>query len=121
VLAELPAMMAAVVRDAVRGEGIRIVDELGDRAELSEVVARRGAQVLIVPTEDSGVALQYHELLRQTPGLKIMTIAAVSHSADLYEIRLLGNNVGQRDVVSAIRALVGRDSFSADRSSRTRP
>lgn len=111
-------MMAAIVRDAVRGEGIRIVDELGNRAELSEVVARQGAQVLIVPTEGSGVALQYHELLHRIPGLKILTIAAVSHSADLYEIRLLGNNVGQRDVVSAIRAVVGSDDSPIDRSCR---
>ncbi len=108
-------MVAAIIRDAVRGEGIHIVDEVGDHADLSDVVVRRRAQVIIVPTDVSGVAQQYHELLRQVPNLKILTIAAVSHSTDLYELRLLGNNVGRRGVVAAIRAVVG-DEFSADQS-----
>lgn len=112
-------MMAAILRDAVRGEGISIVEEVGDRADLSDVVARRGAQVIIVPTEGSGVARQYHELLRQTPDLKILTIAAVSHSTDLYELRLLGNNVGRQDVVAAIRAVVAGDDRSAEESPPT--
>jgi hypothetical protein len=115
VLAEMPTMMAEIVRDAVRGEGIRIVGEVRDRADLSDVVIRRAVQVIIVPTDASGVARQYHELLRRTPELKILTVAAVSHSTDLYELRLLGHNVGRRDVVTAIRAVV-RDKTSTDAS-----
>jgi hypothetical protein len=118
VLAELPAMMAAIVRDAVRGEGIRIVDEVEARADLSDVVSREDAQVVIVPTDASGVARQYHELLSRSPGLKILTIAAVAHSADLYELRLLGNNVSLRDVVGAIRAVVA-DGTPADLKPRS--
>jgi hypothetical protein len=106
VLAELPAVVAAIVRDAVTGEDIRIVAEVGGRSDLSDVVARGRAQVMIVPTEASGVARHYHDLLRRSPDLKILTIAAVAHSADLYELRLLGTNVGRRGVVSAIRAVI---------------
>ena len=108
-------MMAEIIRDAVRGEGIRIVDEVRDRADLSDAVMRRAAQVIIVPTDASGVARQYHDLLRRAPDLKILTIVAVSHGTDLYELRLLGNNVGRRDVVAAIRAVVG-ERPSADAS-----
>jgi hypothetical protein len=106
VLAELPAVVAAIVRDAVSSEDIRIVDEVGGRSDLSELVARRRAQVMIVPTEASGVARHYHDLLRRSPDLKILTIAAVAHSADLYELRLLGTNVGRLGVVAAIRAVM---------------
>jgi hypothetical protein len=105
VLAELPAVVAAIVRDAVTGEGIRIVAEVGGRSDLSEVVTRREAQVMIVPADASGVARHYHDLLRRSPDLKILTVAAVEHSADLYELRLLGTNVGRRGVVAAIRAV----------------
>jgi hypothetical protein len=116
VLAELPALVAAIVRDAVRGGDIQIVDEIGNRAELSDVVARQRADVVIVPTEGSGVARQYHELLCRNPDLKILTIAAVSHSTDLYELRLLGNNIGQRGVVAAIRGVMGDGIRSAGES-----
>jgi hypothetical protein len=107
ILAELPAMVAAIVRDAVTGEGICIVDEVSGRPDLPELVGRHRAQVMIVPADASGVSRQYYELLRQTPGLKILTLAAVSHSADVYELRLLGTNVGRRGVVAAIRAVTG--------------
>lgn len=99
-------MVGAILRDAVRGEGIRIVDEVKDHTELAEVVARQRADVVIVPTEASGVAQQHHELLRSNPDLKILTVASGSRSADLYELRLLGSNVGQRGVVAAIRAVM---------------
>jgi hypothetical protein len=105
ILAELPAMVAAIVRDAVTGEGIRIVDEVNGRPDLPGLVSRWAAHVMIVPADASGVARQYHELLRRMPGLKILTLAAVSHSADVYELRMLGTNVGRRGVVAAIRAV----------------
>ena len=112
-------MVAAIVRDAVRGEGIRVVDEVVNRRDLSDVVAQRDAQVIIVPTESSGVARQYHELLGRIPDLKILTIAAVPQGADLYELRLLGNNVGRHDVVAAIRAVMRGDDAVTDHSPPT--
>jgi hypothetical protein len=109
VLAELPTMVAALVRDAVRGEGIVVLEELRSCADLAGVLERRDAQVLIVPAEASGVAPQYHEMLGRVPGLRVLTIAAVPHSTDLYELRLLGNNVGRSDVVAAIRGVMAED------------
>ena len=99
-------MVAALVRDAVRGKGIQVLEEVSNCADLTAVVARQEAEVLIVPAEASGVALQYHEMLRRIRGLRILTIAVVPHSTDLYELRLLGNNVGRSDVVAAIRGVV---------------
>jgi hypothetical protein len=117
VLAGLPPMVAALVRDAVRGEGIHIVDEVEHRADLSDIITRGDVQVVIVPTDASGVARHYHDLLRRSPDLKVLTIATMARGADLYEVRLLGTNVGRRDVVAAIRAVVGGDDLTPDESS----
>ena len=110
-------MVAALVRDAVRGEGIHIVDEVEHRADLSDIITRGDVQVVIVPTDASGVARHYHDLLRRSPDLKVLTIATMARGADLYEVRLLGTNVGRRDVVAAIRAVVGGADLTPDKSS----
>lgn len=119
VLAELPSIVTAIVRDAVREESIRIVDEVREPAELLEVVTRRRADVVIVPNETSGVARRHHELLRRRPGLRILTIAAMHDGADLFELRLLGSNVGRLGVVAAIRRVMGDRASSAGESSPT--
>jgi hypothetical protein len=108
VLAEVTPVVAAILKDAAGDTGIRIVEPVTDRKTLSEVVAREHADVVIVPTEKSGFARQYHELLQRNPEVKVLTIAIVSRSADLYELCFLGKNIGERGVVEAIRAVMGR-------------
>jgi hypothetical protein len=102
-------VVAAIVKDAIDGPSIQIVAEAADRTDLSELVTSKRADVVIVPTEKSAVARQYHELLQQNPGVKVLTIASDSSSADLYELCFLGRNIGCRGVVEAIRIIVGRE------------
>lgn len=112
VLAEMPSMVAGIVRGALLEAGIDVVGEFSDEREPASALDRWAADVVIVPTESSGVAQAYHDLLRARPRVKILALTTTAQRADLYELRLLGGNVGLQGVVAAVRSVIGNPGDS---------
>ena len=106
VLAEMPGMVAEIIQGALREAGIDVVGELLNGHEPSSALDHWAADVVIVPTDSSGVAHTYHDLLRSYPRVKVLTLTTTAKRADLYELRLLGSNVGLQGVVAAVRSVV---------------
>ena len=106
VIVELPELQAGIVRLALLDGGIEVVAEVSDRTELAGVLAAAGGEVIIVPTDRSGIATEYHRLLQRHPHLHLMTLNVAADRADLFELRSVGNNVGSADIARAVRAMV---------------
>ena len=106
-LAGLPALISGMVGEALKARGIE-VDVITDYRQLLRDLApprSTGApSVVVVPTPDVCRAL-----LHQDPQLRVLTLTAAARSADLYELRRLGSNVGERGVVAAVRAAFAPD------------
>jgi hypothetical protein len=65
---------------------------------------------MIVPPELADLAGECHELFQRYSGkVRVLTIATSSNSADLYELRFLGKNIGLGGIVAAIRQVVGHE------------
>jgi len=83
--------------------------------ELLAAVREKRADIVIVAASAAGVADACYDLLQRRPDVKLLTIASGSGHADLFELRLLGVNVGAQGVIGALRAVsVGRDEPPAD-------
>lgn len=65
-----------------------------------------GVAVIIVPTASTGLVGVYTEALCQNPSIKCLAICVSPRRADLFELRLLGTDVGRDGVVEAIYAAV---------------
>ena len=106
VLAGLPSMMAAIIREAVHNAGMEVV-EVADYSEAVRLALEgHGADVVIVPTARTELTEAQGRMLRANPNLKVLTISASAHSADLFELRLLGADVGRSGIVEAIREVI---------------
>ena len=98
----MPALVTEMLRRALRDARIDVVVVREDPQEWSphDVIA----DVLIVPTELTELAAWGRELLRSRTQMKILTLSTDSDHADLFELRLVGSNVGVQGVVAAVRS-----------------
>ena len=65
------------------------------------------ADVVIVPTESAELAAWGRVLLHSHKRIKILTLSTNADHADLFELRLVGSNVGVQGVVAAVRLAAG--------------
>ena len=102
VLAGLPSMLRILIRAALC-ETEMIVTEATTYAEaVSMLGSIAGTGVVIVPTAATGLANAYTEAVCQDPHVKCLPVSTSPRRTDLFELRLLGADVGRRDVVDAI-------------------
>jgi len=101
-LGEVPNVVAEVVRRALIDADIEVLT-------LSQTLPsnRNGsvADVVILPGERSAIPPLCQELLQAGERTKILTLMTDAEQADLYELRLVGSNVGLEGVVAAVRAV----------------
>jgi hypothetical protein len=121
-LVDLPEVVASFVRATLREAGMEIVAEshgFGDGTRFGS----RGvdADVVIVRTTSTGLADVYADTLRSNANLKILTLSASSHEANVFQLRLLGADVGTTGLVEAIRRLMQDTPPSADHGARPGP
>jgi hypothetical protein len=95
---------------AIRGVMVKYPDiEVEESARPDpERLAEFRPEVVLVPAEEAGVSRPYSELLNLGYPLRVMPVDVVRRGANVYELRLLGRNIGSRDLVTLIRSLVGR-------------
>jgi hypothetical protein len=109
---ELLPQVRDFIWEAIAGADIVLVhrpDEVIGRSDLGSLMVRQRPSVVIVPPDLADLASECHELFRRHSGLRVLTIATSSSSADLYELRFLGKNVGLGGIVAAIGQVVGRE------------
>src|SRR5262245_5452585 len=99
-------MMGVLIRAALDGTEMIVIDASTYEDAVRMLGSIEGIGVVIVPTSATGLLDAYTEALCQHPGVKCLTVSASPQRADLFELRLLGTNVGRNDVVEAIRAAI---------------
>src|SRR3954468_15413920 len=95
VLAELPSMMAALVRAALDEAHMTVMETDTYREAVSVAASVEGFGVVIVPTASTGLLEAYREALCQNTRVKCLTISESAQRVDLIELRLLGTDVGR--------------------------
>ena len=83
-----------------------VVEVADYREAIGFVTEHSGIVVVIVPHRSLGLPEAYAEALRRNSGVRFLTIAATADRADLFEVRLLGSDVGRQGVVDAIKVAI---------------
>ena len=104
VLADMPALVSEMLRRALRGADVNVVELRDPQMSLDAAVG----DVLIVPSESVGIRALYRHVLREHPAMRMLTLAASGDRADLYELRLVGSDVGVDGVVAAVLSAAHR-------------
>ena len=116
VLAGLPSMIAVLIRDALDEFGLAVEEaSTYDEAILLSTDAP-GISVVIVPTVSTGLHEAYTESLRQNPSLRCLAISPLPQRVDLFELRLIGADVGRQEVVEAIQAAISNLACSCPKN-----
>lgn len=102
VLGPMPRLVTDILRRALTDARIDVVVLNGAPREWSQ--ADLIADVVIVPTELTELAAWGCDLLRSRARIKILSLSTSADHADLYELRLVGSNVGVQGVVAAVRS-----------------
>ena len=101
VLGDMPLVVAAMVRRALTDADIDVSaltrDPPGSNAEEPDVV--------ILPGERRKIPSACQTLLERGARTRVLTLMTDPEQADLYELRLVGSNVGLEGVVAAVRAV----------------
>ena len=121
IIAELSRLQAGIVRNALARGGIEVAAEVNTADAVAGVVDTTRSQLVIIPASGARLAAHYHRLLTEHPAVRLITLSVAAGSADLFEVRLVGNDVGSTDMVEAIRAALAatvEDAF--DRGDRRR-
>ena len=103
IIAELPRFETEIIRDALVRHGIEVAAEVVACDSLESVVESTRSDLIVIPFRRAPLAAEYHELLRQYPGVRLMMLTADRDGADLFEVRLLGSDVGSDDFVDSVR------------------
>jgi hypothetical protein len=102
-LGEMPMVVAEIVRQALVDADI---DVFALNQELSSKENEPAADVVILPGERGAIPAQCQRLLARGARTRVLTLMTDAERADLYELRLVGSNVGVEGVVAAVRAVV---------------
>jgi DNA-binding NarL/FixJ family response regulator len=106
VLAGLQPIMAGFIRAALEQTGMSVVETTTCEKALALAAASSGIGVMIVPTHAAGFIGAYSDALGSNPAVRCLTISQSTRRADLFELRLLGADVGPCGVVEAVAAAV---------------
>ena len=101
-LGALPALVIEMLRRALVDAGIDVVTLAESAAGWPDC---RTVDVMIVPTDGDGIQPRSCDLLRRRPRTKMLTLSTETDHADLFELRLVGTNVGLQGVVAAVRSV----------------
>jgi hypothetical protein len=104
IIAELPGLQAGIVRHALSRGGIEVAAEVRDAEAVAGAVAATRSDLVIIPAHRARLGPHYHHLLRDHPEVRLITLSVAGGAADLFEVRLVGNDVGSTDMVDAIQA-----------------
>jgi len=107
-LSDVRSMVARMIRNALEDAGMLVIERRFDR-ESAPLESGWEPDVVIVSGKSAGVPPRYHDLVRRHPHLKLLAVTAAADRADLYELRLLGTNVGYQGVVTAVRSVVAQN------------
>jgi hypothetical protein len=99
-------MMAVFIRQALEQTGMTVVETTTCERALELAAASRGIAVMIVPTSAAGFIGEYSDALGSNPAVRCLTISESPRRADLFELRLIGADVGPYGVVEAVAAAV---------------
>lgn len=100
-------MLGVVIRASLDGTGIPVT-EVGTWSEALEHAARDSEAVVVVaPAASIGLSDEYAGALLANPRLRILTVTASQEHASVFELRILGVDVGCQDVAHAIRTAIG--------------
>jgi len=108
VLAELPSMMAILIRAALDETGIAVEEASTYEQAVLLAASAPGIGVVIVPTASTGLHTAYTEGLLGNPSVRCLTVSAYPQQVDLFELRLLGTDVGRHGVLEAIQLAIAR-------------
>lgn len=107
VLAELDRVVASIIGDALEDAGMRVVIARSSREAFQRVARRSAPSVIIVPAEATAVADACARALSVNGSVRVLSLSTSPRRADLFELRLLGRDVGRNGVVEAVRAAIG--------------
>jgi DNA-binding NarL/FixJ family response regulator len=100
-------MLCDIIEDVVTREpDMAVVGRLSSREELGSVVAKTGAQVVVLGLSDSGVPDDCRALLRSHPQTRVLGVASAGRQGVLYELRPIEAPLGELSpdrLVQAIR------------------
>jgi hypothetical protein len=102
-LGEMPVVISEIVRRALVDADIEVFAL--NQALTPSNENGPAADVVILPGERSSIPARCHALLQRGARTKVLTLMADAERADLYELRLVGSNVGLEGVVAAVRAV----------------
>ncbi|MGH8286393.1 MAG: hypothetical protein ACRETT_11580 [Steroidobacteraceae bacterium] len=106
VLGELQPIMAAFIRSALERRGMTVVEAATCEKALTLAVESDGIGVMIVPTTAAGFLNAYSDALFRNPTVRCLTVSESPRRADLFELRLVGADVGRYGVVEAVEAAI---------------
>src|SRR5262245_23994771 len=99
VLTELPSMMVGLMQAALDKSGMSVMRASTYQEAVLLATETPGIGVVIVPTASTGLRDAFADALCRNPSVKCLTVSASPHRADLFELRLLGTDVGRHGVV----------------------
>jgi hypothetical protein len=103
VLGEMPNVVAEIVRRALVDADIEVF-ALNQALPLQDQ-NEPTADVVILPGERRAIPERCQALLQRGARTKVLTLMTDAEQADVYELRLVGSNVGLDGVVAAVRAV----------------
>lgn len=99
-------MMAVLIRAALDETGMTVMEASTYQDAVLLATGAPGFGVVIVPSASAGLREAYTDALCRNPSVKCLTVSASPQRADLFELRLLGTDVGRHGVVEAIQAAI---------------
>jgi len=101
-LGGMPALVMEMLRRSLVDAGIDVVTLAESAAGWADCAT---VDVVIVPTDAAGIQARSCDLLRSRSRMKMLTLSTETDHADLFELRLVGTNVGLQGVVAAVRSV----------------
>jgi hypothetical protein len=101
-------MMRMLIRAALEDTGMEVLEANSYEEALRLGTQADGIAVVIVPTGATGLREKYTMELRRNRAVRCLTLSVSRQHVDLFELRLVGADVGRKGVVEAIQiALAG--------------
>lgn len=101
-LGAMPALVTEMLQRSLVEAGIDVVT-LAESAPGWEDCGT--VDVVIVPTDATGIQPRSCDLLQSRPKMKMLTLSTKAEHIDLFELRLVGTNIGLQGVVAAVRSV----------------
>lgn len=107
-LAAVPPLLAAIVRESLAGEPeVEVADAPGDPAGLSERIAATGARVVLAEASGAGLSDSLLELMYRHPRIRLLLVSPDGRAAAVYHLapeRRTLAATGPRALADAVRA-----------------